>query len=99
MTVLDRLTMRRCRQVARVLQGYLDGEVDPNTAHLVHDHLEACRRCGLEASTYRAIKTAIPIAATTAAPVTVDPQAVDRLRRFAEDLSRSPDTDPPTTAT
>ncbi len=93
MNLLDRLTMRRCRQVAQVLQNYLDGEVDPDTAHMVHDHLEECRRCGLEASTYRAIKTAIPIAKATSAPVDVDPQAIERLRRFAQDLSPSPDTE------
>lgn len=89
MTLLERLTMRRCRQVATVLQGYLDGEVDPATAHMVRDHLEECRRCGLEASTYRAIKTAIPVAEATASRTKVDPQAVERLRRFAEDLARA----------
>lgn len=91
MNLLDRLTMRRCRQVAQVLQDYLDGEVDLDTAHMVHDHLEECRRCGLEASTYRAIKTAIPMAETTKSPVEVDPQAIERLRRFAHDLAQSPD--------
>ena len=92
MNLLDRLTMRRCRQVAQVLQAYLDGELDPDTAHMVHDHLEECRRCGLEASTYRAIKSAIPIAEATATPVEVDPQAIERLRRFAENLSHTPET-------
>jgi anti-sigma factor RsiW len=91
MTLLDRLTMRSCRQVARVLQDYLDGEVDLGTARMVHDHLEECRRCGLEASTYRAIKTALPIAEATTGRVEVDPQAVARLRRFAEALSHPSD--------
>jgi anti-sigma factor RsiW len=92
MTILERLTMRRCRQVANVLQAYLDGEVDPATAHMVHDHLEECLRCGLEAHTYRAIKTAIPMAKASTTRIEVDPQAIERLRRFAEDLSRSEDT-------
>ena len=86
--MLERLRRRRCRQVALVLQAYLDGEVDADTAHRVHDHLEECRRCGLEATTYRAIKDAIPMAATDngrpASPV--DRDALDRLRSFADDL-------------
>lgn len=91
MTLLERLTMRRCRQVAKVLQTYLDGEADLHTAHLVHDHLEECRRCGLEAATYQAIKAAIPVAAASSTPVEVDPQALERLRQFAERLAHMPD--------
>ena len=72
MSLLDRLTMRRCRQVAAVLQEYLDGEVDPVTAGKVHDHLEECRRCGLEARTYRAIKAAIPAADAGVAQIDVE---------------------------
>jgi anti-sigma factor RsiW len=78
------LSRSRCLQVARVLQSYLDGEVEPPTAAVVAEHLEVCRRCGLEASTYLAIKTAISSTAP-GAPV-VAPDAVDRLRRFAREL-------------
>jgi anti-sigma factor RsiW len=92
MRLLDRITMRRCRQVAAVLQEYLDGEVDPATAGTVHDHLEECRRCGLEASTYRAIKAAIPAADARITQIDVDPEAVRRLRRFADDLAHPRDT-------
>lgn len=88
MTSVMRLTRWRCRQVAKVLQGYLDGELEPETTRRVHDHLEECRRCGLDATTYRAIKTAIPMARASSAPMPVDPQAVRRLRRFADELSR-----------
>lgn len=91
--MLERLTRRRCHQVAKVLQAYLDGEADPATAHMVHDHLEVCRRCGLEASTYRAIKAAIPAAAALDAPVAVDPHAVERLRQFAADLGHDEPTE------
>ncbi len=80
--LLGRLTRSECSRVARVLQSYLDGEVDPPTAAMVSAHLEFCRRCGLEASTYRAIKTAI----ATTGPTDVDDAAVRRLRAFAEHL-------------
>ena len=85
--LIGRLTRSECSRVARVLQSYLDGEVDPPTTAMVTAHLEFCRRCGLAASTYRAIKSAI--AATGPADVdqvAVDQAAVGRLRAFAAGL-------------
>lgn len=79
-----RLSRTRCQQVARVLQSYLDGEADARTSAMVAHHLEECRRCGLEAATYRTIKAAI---AAQAPSDTIDVAAVDRLRRFAEELA------------
>ena len=73
------LSRSGCLRVTRVLQGYLDGEVDEATSAIVAKHLEERRRCGLEASTYRAIKTAITQAGPDAAPV--DAEAIERLRR------------------
>ncbi len=89
--MLERLTRRRCHQVARVLQDYLDGETDPTTAGAVHDHLEKCRRCGLEAKTYQAIKDAIPVALAAGESRPVDPEAVSRLRQFTEALAHRDD--------
>ena len=48
-----------CREVSRALQAYLDGHVDEVTARRVARHLEACRRCGLEAEVYTGIKEAL----------------------------------------
>lgn len=48
-----------CMRVARVLQAYLDGEVDEATARRVGAHLGVCRRCGMSADTYRAIKASL----------------------------------------
>ena len=48
-----------CLAVARVLQAYLDGEIDEATTRRVSAHLEHCRRCGMKAATYRAIKTSL----------------------------------------
>lgn len=79
------LSRSGCLRVTLVLQSYLDGEVDPATSAIVAQHLEECRGCGLEASTYRTIKAAITRAGGEATPV--DPAAVDRLRSFAHDLA------------
>lgn len=48
-----------CRQAAELLQAALDDEIDASSRDRVLRHLEACRRCGLEADTYRAIRTHI----------------------------------------
>jgi anti-sigma factor RsiW len=71
----------RCAEVARWLQPYLDGEVDARTLRLVGAHLEVCRRCGLEAETYRALKEALVRRSDPA------PEPVARLRSFADRLT------------
>jgi anti-sigma factor RsiW len=38
--------------VGRTLQAYLDGRVDDAWAARVEAHLEHCRRCGMDATTY-----------------------------------------------
>ncbi|GAC1376919.1 MAG: hypothetical protein NVSMB4_06080 [Acidimicrobiales bacterium] len=70
-----------CVQVMRALQSYLDGQIDEVTARRVANHLEACRRCGLEASTYLEIKAALARKASS-----VDQRALDRLRAFGAAL-------------
>lgn len=70
-----------CPEVRRTLQRYLDGEVDAEWASRVRDHLEDCRRCGLEADTYEALK----INLERRGPDVPD-QLVVRLQRFAEGL-------------
>lgn len=85
--MLESMVMRvRCRRVARVLQSYLDGEVDPPTATAVSEHLEACRRCGLEASAYAAIKVAVAARGAGRDVPDVDPAALVRLTAFARSL-------------
>lgn len=77
-----------CHKVARVLQTYLDGELDRRTAEKAAAHLEVCRKCGLEADTYRQLKEAL---ARRAEPV--DTEALDRLRAFTHELTEgSPST-------
>lgn len=71
-----------CREVSRVLQSYLDGQVDELTARRVARHLDACRRCGLEAEVYARIKEAVGRidAAVPSLPIA-------RLRDFARRLA------------
>ncbi|NUP36303.1 MAG: zf-HC2 domain-containing protein [Streptomyces sp.] len=69
-----------CMQVARVLQTCLDGEADEATVRRVADHVEDCRRCGLETAVYREIKNSL---ARRQAP---DETTMGRLRAFGNTL-------------
>jgi len=71
-----------CGEIAQVLQTYLDGQVDEISAFRVARHLEACRRCGLEADTYLAIKEALARRVTD-----LDEGALARLRAFGSRLA------------
>lgn len=74
-----------CREVGRVLQQLLDGAIDDLTAQRVRRHLDACRRCGLEAATYEAIKDALGRRAD------LDDVALRRLQAFGEQLAAGED--------
>lgn len=78
MNMMSLPDLARCFRTSRVLQQYLDGETDELTAARVAEHLEECRRCGLQARTYRAIKTALRTGAGE-----VDELALRRLRDFS----------------
>lgn len=73
-----------CAQVARVLQQHLDGELDSEATHAVARHLEACLRCGMDASTYRQLKRQL-----SRAQQPPDREAVERLRDFVHELTVS----------
>jgi anti-sigma factor RsiW len=66
MTLLHRLwtRLRRgasldCREVAALMQAYLDGELPQDQTDLVAQHLASCRACGIEEETFRAVKHAL----------------------------------------
>lgn len=81
----DVAAMAECRKVGRVLQSYLDGQVDELTMQRVSRHLDACRRCGLEAHVYDELKQALARGATH-----IDPAAVERASSFGRVLLETP---------
>ncbi|CAN5215271.1 hypothetical protein BH20ACT3_BH20ACT3_13620 [soil metagenome] len=98
MKIFERLVGSRrqlsCKQVGRLLQTYLDDELDRDAARKVEDHLEDCIRCGLEVQAYEALRASLqrmPVGAIgDHAGSTDDPVA--RLRAFGERLAvRGPD--------
>ncbi len=73
--------MRDCHRVGKVLQRYLDGNLDDHAARRVAVHLDACRRCGFEVSTYQQLKVSLHRSAP------VDALALARLRTFVDMLA------------
>lgn len=71
-----------CREVARLLQAFLDGEIADPLAVPVADHLQACLTCGMEADTYRWLRAAVAGLARAD-----DPRQLRRLQRFVEALA------------
>lgn len=71
-----------CAEVARVLQRFLDGQLDEHRAKRAALHLDRCRDCGLEADTYMAIKQSLFALGTPS------PHALARLHDFAEGLAQ-----------
>jgi anti-sigma factor RsiW len=75
--------LAECMRVKPLLQAYLDGELAEEDARRVSRHLDACRRCGLAAETFRDIKAAVSRLGDEP-----DRDAVGRLVRFAEELPK-----------
>jgi anti-sigma factor RsiW len=75
-----------CRQTGRILQAYLDGELDELSTKQVAEHLSVCRRCGLELAVYEQIKASLKRSSRG----TDDDIAFRRLRLFADQLAGDP---------
>jgi predicted anti-sigma-YlaC factor YlaD len=78
-----------CRQVGRILQSFLDAELDDVTTDEVAEHLEDCRRCGMAADVYLEIKASLG----RDAPV-VPEESLTRLEEFARRLTTGGHSDP-----
>ena len=70
-----------CAEVARVLHSYLDESLLPPSAQQVAHHLEQCRKCGMEATTYRALKESLHRQGA------VPDDTLQRMRDFAAQLA------------
>ena len=68
-----------CHDVLEVLQSYLDGETDEETARKVLAHLDSCERCDRETWVYRRIKMSL-----SSRDVPTDPQVLAALTRFGQ---------------
>jgi hypothetical protein len=72
-----------CHVVGAVLQAYLDGELGPQDAELVAEHLEHCERCEIEADTVVRVVDAIKRQRPD-----LDPAPIERLTGFVDRLTR-----------
>ena len=74
--------MTSCAKAMKLLQSALDGELDQHTLERVNRHLVACKKCGMHARTYEAIKTSIATQGAKPLPATV----IADLEEFARNL-------------
>ncbi|HVL98727.1 MAG TPA: zf-HC2 domain-containing protein [Egibacteraceae bacterium] len=72
--------MLECRRVKPLLQPFLDGELGEEEAVLVSRHVDACRRCGLAAETFREKAGLARLAEDS------DRETVQRLELFVTEL-------------
>lgn len=82
-----------CRQVGKILQSFLDAELDDAATDRVAEHLEDCRRCGMAADLYLEIKASLGRDAPG-----VPEESLTRLEEFAQRLALGERGDPPTSA-
>src|SRR6059058_1333655 len=52
-----------CEEATKLMDGYLDGELDPITSQTIEQHLRECRNCEQAYETHRALVRAIGSAA------------------------------------
>lgn len=71
-----------CREVGKILQSYLDNDVEEDFTEKIAAHLDACKDCGLEVKTYRQIKTSL-----ASKMPKVEPAALERLQAFGNQLA------------
>lgn len=84
--IMNRLLKRlrrspSCDEIMEVLQAYLDGEVDAETARKVAGHLEDCSACSHESDVYERIKTSLSNRRRD-----IDPEVRAALEAFSRDL-------------
>lgn len=84
--LLDRLRgSMSCGDVLKVIQSYIDGEIDADTARKVASHLDQCRPCADEEHIYGQIKTSLARRRRH-----VDMEVLEQLMSFGERLKTEP---------
>lgn len=73
-----------CRSIEQMVDAYLDGECDSETAARVAAHLEVCPSCAGETRVFDAIKQTL----ATGRCCGSDPEAVAKLSAYAKRLSQ-----------
>ena len=71
-----------CGEVARVLQSFIDGELGPDDADKVAEHLEMCHVCEVESRIVTEVVATIRRQATD-----LDADRLGRLERFVDELA------------
>lgn len=71
-----------CADALEVLQSYLDGEIDTETARKVAAHLERCDRCDAESQVFAQIKESL----AKRRPA-VDPAVMSALSQFGQRIT------------
>lgn len=79
-----------CHVVGAVLQAYLDGELGPQDAELVAEHLQHCERCQIESAIVVRVVDAIKQQRPD-----LDPAPIERLTGFVDRLTRDDASDGP----
>ena len=86
MRILNKLRgAMSCGEVLKVIQAYIDGEIDADTARKVASHLEKCDRCQEEETIYEQIKVSLHRRRHD-----VDMDVLDQLMSFGERLKTDP---------
>lgn len=75
-----------CDEIMEVLQAYLDGEVDVETARMVASHLEDCAACSNESDVYDRIRASLSNRRRE-----IDPEIRAALESFSRDLRSATD--------
>ena len=75
-----------CDEIMKVLQAYLDGEVDVHTARKVAGHLEDCAACSHESAVYERITASLSNRRRE-----IDPEIRAALEAFSRDLRTASD--------
>ena len=82
--IRGRVEMRTCHEVGRILQTYLDVELDKACVAKVPALLEHCRRCGLAPDIHKRIKESLASAAQQGLIRPEDQLSIERFRQFAD---------------